>query len=214
MRRAARKIHGSMGVLPAEMKVGVVSVQGAAPEHLQAFHRALDSLGWKGNVMAVRRPKDLEGVSCLAIPGGESTTISKLLQRFGLFDHIIRLAKEGMPILGTCAGLVLLAKEGDDEVEKTETRLLGLMDMSVDRNAFGRQRESFEVNLQIEGFDSPFPAIFIRGPVIRRVWGGCRVLSEYDGRIVMARQDNLVATSFHPELSDDLRVHQMLLRMI
>jgi len=195
------------------MKAGVISVQGAAPEHLGAFDRAFSSLGLKGRAVTVRRPQDLEGVSCLAIPGGESTTISKLLQRFDLFDRIIRLAEDGMPILGTCAGLVLLAKEGDEEVERTGTRLLGLMDMSVDRNAFGRQRESFEADISIKGLGAPFPAVFIRGPVIRRVWGDCQALAEYEDKIIMARQGNLVATSFHPELSDDLRVHQMILRM-
>ena len=117
-------------------------------------------------------------------------------------------------MMGTCAGCVLLAKEGDDEVERTDTKLLGLMDMGVDRNAFGRQRESFEAPLEIKGLDSPFPGVFIRGPVIRRVWGKCEVLSQYKDKIVMARQDNLLALSFHPELSGNSRVHEMLLGLV
>ncbi|WP_019176350.1 pyridoxal 5'-phosphate synthase glutaminase subunit PdxT [Methanomassiliicoccus luminyensis] len=196
------------------MKAGVVSVQGAAPEHVRALQQAMAGLGVKGAVVSVRRPSDLEEVSCLVIPGGESTTISKLLRRFELHDRIVRMAEEGVPMMGTCAGCVLLAKEGDAEVEKTGTRLLGLMDMGVDRNAFGRQRESFEAPLDIAGLEAPFPGVFIRGPVIRKVWGDCKVLSSYGDKIVMARQGNMLALSFHPELSGDSRVHEMLLKMI
>ncbi len=192
----------------------MVSVQGAAPEHVRALQQAMAGLGVKGAVVSVRRPSDLEEVSCLVIPGGESTTISKLLRRFELHDRIVRMAEEGVPMMGTCAGCVLLAKEGDAEVEKTGTRLLGLMDMGVDRNAFGRQRESFEAPLDIAGLEAPFPGVFIRGPVIRKVWGDCKVLSSYGDKIVMARQGNMLALSFHPELSGDSRVHEMLLKMI
>jgi len=196
------------------MKAGVISVQGAAPEHISALNRAFLSLNLAGKTIPIRRSTDLDEVSCLVIPGGESTTISKLLQRFGLFDKIISLARQGMPIMGTCAGCVLLAKEGDEEVAKTGTRLLGMMDMAVNRNAFGRQRESFEAKLCIKGFDGPFPGVFIRAPAITRVWNGCRVLSHYEGKIVMAQQENLIAVSFHPELSNDCRIHELLLGMI
>lgn len=196
------------------MKAGVISVQGASPEHMEAFRKAFKDLGLSGEVIAIRRPADLEGVDCLAIPGGESTTISKLLQRFDLFDRILELAESGTPIMGTCAGCVLLAKEGDEEVRKTRTKLLGLMDMAVKRNAYGRQRESFEAIVDIQGLDGQFPAVFIRAPVIERVWGKCRALSILDGRIIMARQDNLLALTFHPELSQDIRLHRMLLQMV
>ena len=172
------------------------------------------NLGLKGGVVTVRKAKDLEGVSCLVIPGGESTTISKLLRRFDLFDRIIDLANDGLPIMGTCAGCVLLSKEGDDQVKRTETELLKLMDMAVDRNAFGRQRESFEVPLNIKDLDQPFPAVFIRAPLITKVWGKCEVLATHSSYIVMAKQDNLLALSFHPELSDDTRIHEMLVRMV
>ncbi len=196
------------------MKAGVISVQGAAPEHVSALNKAFQDLNLAGSAVPVRKQADLDTISCLVIPGGESTTISKLLQRFDLFDKIVRLLSEGMPALGTCAGCVLLAKEGDQEVSKTGTKLLGLMNMAVNRNAFGRQRESFEAHLKIEGLQEPFPGVFIRAPVITRVWDGCEVLSEHEGKIVMARQGNLIAASFHPELSDDFRVHEMLLRMV
>ncbi len=196
------------------MKAGVISVQGAAPEHVLALRKALSNLKLEGEAVSVRKPSDLEDVSCLIIPGGESTTISKLLHKFGIFDKIVRMAREGVPIMGTCAGCVLLAKEGDEKVAKTGTELLGLMDMAVERNAFGRQRESFETQLSIKGLEGPFPGVFIRAPIITRIWGGCEVLSEYEGRIVMARQDNLLAISFHPELSKDVRIHELLLKMI
>jgi pyridoxal 5'-phosphate synthase pdxT subunit len=195
------------------MKLGVVSVQGAFPEHIVSSGKAMRRLGVKGEAKPVRRLSDLEGVDVVIIPGGESTTIAKLLWRFGLHHRLVEMAGQGVPIMGTCAGLVLLAKEGDDQVQKTETRLLGLMDMAVDRNAFGRQRESFEAELDIEGLDSPFPAVFIRAPVITRIWGDCVVLCSYEGNIVMARQGNLFALSFHPELSHDTRIHEMLISM-
>jgi len=196
------------------MKAGVIAVQGAAPEHVRALESAMAELSISGSVITVRRPQELEQVSCAVIPGGESTTISKLLLRSGLHDMIIQRANEGMPILGTCAGCVLLAKEGDGEVERTGTRLLGLMDMAVDRNAFGRQRESFEVPLEIKGLETPFPGVFIRGPAIRRVWGRCEAMARYGDRIIMARQGSMMALSFHPELSGDNRIHRALLEMV
>jgi 5'-phosphate synthase pdxT subunit len=196
------------------MKVGVVSVQGAFPEHISASERAMAAMGLKGKAFAVRRLSDLDGVDAIVLPGGESTTISRLLVRFGLHERIVEMASGGTPMMGTCAGLVLMAKEGDEEVARTGTRLLGLMDMAVERNAFGRQRESFEAPLEVKGFDRPFPGVFIRAPLIRNVWNGCEALSRYNGDIVMARQDNMLALSFHPELSGDLRMHQMLLGMV
>jgi len=195
------------------MKIGVMSVQGAFPEHIAASKRALRSLRMRGEAVPVRRLQDLDGVDAVIIPGGESTTIAKLLVRFKLRQRVLELAEEGVPIMGTCAGLVLLAKEGDEQVERTGTELLALMDMAVDRNAFGRQRESFEAELEIEGLEEPFPAVFIRAPVITRVWGECQVLSRYQGSMVMARQNNLLALAFHPELCHDTRIHEMLVSM-
>lgn len=196
------------------MKVGVISVQGAVPEHLRMSRTALEAMGKKGEAIAVRRLDDLRSVDCLIIPGGESTTISKLLRKFGLFEEIVAMGMDGVPMMGTCAGCVLLAKKGGEQAERTGTELLGLMDMSVDRNAFGRQRESFEAPLDIEGLDSPFPGVFIRAPMITGTWGDCRVVSRHQGEAVMARQDNVLALSFHPELTDDLRLHQMLFSMV
>lgn len=196
------------------MKIGVISVQGAFPEHIKASERALAKTGTKGTALAVRQASQLDQVDAIIIPGGESTTISRLLVRFGLHERIVQMAGEGVPILGTCAGLVLLAKEGDGQVEKTDTKLLGLMDMAVDRNAFGRQRESFEADVDIKGLEGPFPAVFIRAPLITRVWGKCHEMAHYENFIVMARQENLIALSFHPELSSDTRIHEMLIKMV
>jgi 5'-phosphate synthase pdxT subunit len=196
------------------MRAGVISVQGAFPEHIDAFNRAIAQLGLNGEAVAVRRRSNLRSVECLVLPGGETTTISKLLKRFSLFEEVVEMGKSGVPIMGTCAGCVLLSKRGDMQVEQTGTELLGLMDMSVRRNAFGRQRESFEVMLEIKGLESPFPAVFIRAPVIEEVNGDCEICATYDGRIVMARQNNFLGLSFHPELCSDTRIHQMLLEMI
>lgn len=196
------------------MKVGVISVQGAVPEHLRMSKLALEDMGRKGETIAVRRLDDLRSVDCLIIPGGESTTISKLLRKFNLFADIVAMGMDGVPIMGTCAGCVLLAKKGGEQAERTGTELLGLMNMSVDRNAFGRQRESFEAPLEIEGLDSPFPGVFIRAPLITDAWGSCRIVSRYQGEAVMAKQDNVLALSFHPELTNDTRVHQLLFSLV
>jgi 5'-phosphate synthase pdxT subunit len=198
------------------LEVGVVSIQGAVSEHIEAISRAGTELGLSNlKVHTVRRVQELEAVDGLVIPGGESTTISKLLVKFNLYDRVIELAKKDeLPIMGTCAGCIVLAHKGDFEVEKTETKLLSLMDMRVTRNAFGRQGESFESDIEIEGFDSPYHAIFIRAPVIEEVWGGCKVLAQLEGKIVMARQKRLIAAAFHPELTDDSRIHKYFLEML
>lgn len=196
------------------MKVGVVSVQGAVSEHLEIVSRTIAEIGEKGKVIQVRRSEEVEGVDALILPGGESTTISKLLVKFRLFDKIKERVEQGMPLMGTCAGMILLAKEGDEEVERTGTRLLELMHMKIERNAFGRQRESFEADVDIKGFAKPFRAVFIRAPVITRVWGDCRIMARLEDKIVMAMEGKALAISFHPELTNDTRIHRMFLEMI
>jgi 5'-phosphate synthase pdxT subunit len=195
-------------------RAGVVGLQGAVSEHIETLTRALALSGEAGEAVWVRRPSDLELVDCLVLPGGESTTISKLLVTFGLFDRVVERAEEGMPMLGTCAGMIVMCQQGDEEVDRTDTRLLGLLSAQVDRNAFGRQRESFEADLEVEGLDGPFHAVFIRAPAVVRTWGDCRPISKLGDKVVMVRQDNLLAASFHPELTDDLRIHGMLLEML
>ena len=194
------------------MRIGVIGVQGNVTEHVDAVARAIQQAGRKGEAFPVRRREELDRSDGLTIPGGESTTISKLLVKLGLFDEIVRRAgEERMPILGTCAGCILLSKEAGAQAERTRTHLLGLMDMTVDRNAFGRQRESFEADLDVEGLDAPFHCVFIRAPAILRTWGACRPLARHADRIVLARQGNLIGAAFHPELSGDLRIHRWFL---
>ena len=189
-------------------KVGVIGLQGDVEEHISALRRALTHFKLNGEAVWVRRPSDLSGVNGLCIPGGESTTISKLLSKFELRGSVLSMASVGVPILGTCAGCVLLAKEGDGQVERTRTELLGLMDMSVDRNAFGPQRESFESDVDIEGLGK-YPGVFIRAPLIRKVWGTCRVIGTLGEMNVLAQQGNLLAASFHPELTEDPRFYKL-----
>jgi 5'-phosphate synthase pdxT subunit len=161
----------------------------------------------------IRQPHDIDKCDGLIIPGGESTTISRILVHAGLHEVILqRIKKSTIVLMGTCAGCVLLAKELTEQ--RDDVRLLEAMDMQVMRNAFGRQKESFERSVKIKGFTSPFPAVFIRAPLITKVWGSCKVLATVDKEIIMARQDNYLALSFHPELTNDLRVHRYFLQML
>lgn len=199
----------------AHLRIGVLGLQGAFSEHVDAVEGAFAKLGIEGSVGTVRRRAELEALDGLIMPGGESTTISKLLRAFDLQDLLARRAtEEDFPILGTCAGMILLAKEGDGQVEKTDTRLLRLMDMAVDRNAFGRQRESFEAAVDIKGFDAPVPGVFIRAPAITRTWGACEPLGNLGDAIIAARQGNRFAIAFHPELTPDTRVHERFLDIV
>ena len=180
--------------------IGVLALQGAFIEHVHALRR----IGVEA--VEVRLPRDFEGLDGLIIPGGESTTIGKLMVRFDLVVPIQDAAHRGMPIWGTCAGMILLAKD----IGGLNQPLLGLMDIAVERNAFGRQLDSFETDLEIAALGAvPFPAVFIRAPLIRDVRGETAVLARLaDGRIVAAREGNLLATAFHPELTHDDRLHR------
>jgi len=196
------------------MKIGVIGLQGAVSEHIEATRRAMEKLGIQGEVIWVGRSPDLEGVNGVIIPGGESTTIGKLMQRTGTFERIKQLAESGTPILGTCAGLIVLAKRGDEQVMRTGQPLLELMDIAVVRNAFGRQRESFEADLKIPLLgEKPFRCVFIRAPAVREVWGDAEIIAEFQGKTVGVRQRNMIAVAFHPELTHDTRLHECFLRM-
>lgn len=196
------------------MKIGVVAHQGAVSEHIDTLKKLFLQENIDGRAIEIRTKEALKDLRGLIIPGGESTTISKLLKQTEMREDIRTLAKEGLPIFGTCAGCILLAKEGDEEVRKSQTDLLQLMDMKVTRNAFGRQKESFETDLTIQGLKEPFKAVFIRAPAILKVWGNCKIISEFEEKTVMAKQNNLLAASFHPELTDDMRIHTLFLDMI
>ena len=193
------------------MKVGVLGVQGAVNEHMAMVEASLEGMDVLGTSVLVRKPAQIADCDALIIPGGESTVISHHLERSGLGPAIRkRCAKEEFPIMGTCAGMVLLAKR----VRGKESWGLGLMDMEVKRNAFGGQRESFEADLDIEIFKRSYHAVFIRAPVATRVWGGCKMLSKLDQKIVAARQKSCLAFAYHPELTDDTRIHQYFLSLI
>jgi pyridoxal 5''-phosphate synthase, glutaminase subunit Pdx2 len=185
------------------MKIGVLALQGAVAEHI----RGLEAAG--AEAVAVKRVEELDSLDGLVIPGGESTTIGKLMRKYDFIDAIRKFSAEGKPLFGTCAGLIVLA----DRIEGQEDAHLELMDMTVQRNAFGRQRESFETDLDIKGIDEPIRAVFIRAPLIKEVGAGVDVLSTYKDEIVAARQNNLLACSFHPELTDDYRLHAYFVEM-
>ncbi|WP_054025852.1 pyridoxal 5'-phosphate synthase glutaminase subunit PdxT [Bacillus sp. FJAT-28004] len=186
------------------MKIGVLALQGAVAEHI----RSLEAAG--AEAVAVKRVEQLEELQGLVIPGGESTTIGKLMRKYGFMEAVADFSAQGKPLFGTCAGLIVLA----DEIEGQEDAHLRLMDMTVARNAFGRQQESFETDLDVKGIDEPVRAVFIRAPLIKKVGASVDVLSTYRDEIVTARQGHLLAVSYHPELTDDYRLHAYFVDMV
>ncbi|PZM63200.1 pyridoxal 5'-phosphate synthase glutaminase subunit PdxT [Paenibacillus dendritiformis] len=189
------------------MNIGVLALQGAVREHM----RSLEAIGV--TALAIKHPEQLHEVDGLIIPGGESTTIGKLMRKYGFLEAIGAFAAQGKPLFGTCAGLIVLAKriigEGGDEEPH-----LALMDITVRRNAFGRQRESFETDLDVSGVDEPVRAVFIRAPLITEAGPGVDVLCKVNEEIVIARQGHLLACSFHPELTDDVNLHRYFADMV
>jgi 5'-phosphate synthase pdxT subunit len=191
------------------MLVGVIAIQGDVSEHIDAIRRTRPDAG----ITEIRHKGRVPECDAIVLPGGESTTLGRLLLKEGISGEIRGAAARGIPVMGTCAGLILLAKAGDAQVAKTRQHLLGLMDIQVNRNAFGRQRDSFETDLDLPFLDSPYRAVFIRAPAITVAGDDVEVLAELDGRIVAARQANVLALAFHPELTDDLRIHDYFLQM-
>lgn len=188
----------------AETLVGVLALQGAFREHAAAVAR----LGTE--VREVRQLKDMRGIDAMIIPGGESTTMGKLLVEWGMLDPLRERIEKGMPVYGSCAGLILLCRE----IENSAQPRLGVLDATVRRNAFGRQVDSFETDLEIPELGPlPLQAVFIRAPVLIGVGPKVRVLAKVKGQAVAVRQDNVLATSFHPELTSDTRLHRYFLEM-
>ena len=186
------------------MIIGVSGIQGDFREHKWM----IEKLGHE--TLVVRTPQELEKVDALIIPGGESTTMIRIMKRIGLFDALKEKILNGFPVYGTCAGLIVLAKE----IENYPQESLGVIDIKVMRNAYGRQVDSFDEMVEIKGFDKPFKAVFIRAPRVDD-WGPeVEVLSMLDNHPIMLRQKNVLVTSFHPELTDDTRVHEYFLRMV
>ena len=184
------------------LTAGVVAVQGDVEEHAAAIERAADERGLEADVYEIRESGLVPDCDLLAMPGGESTTISRLLHSEEIAHEIRDHVAAGKPLLATCAGLIVASSDaGDDRVDE-----LALVDVSVQRNAFGRQKDSFEAPLTVDGLEDPYPAVFIRAPVIDEV-GDAEVLATWDGRPVAVRDGSVVATSFHPELTPDSRIH-------
>jgi len=188
------------------VKVGVLALQGAFKLHVQALER----LGVEA--IEVRSLENFGASEALIIPGGESTTMSFLLESSGIFDSLQERSNNGMPILGTCAGMILLSSKITDG--RNDQKPLNLVDIEVRRNGYGRQIDSFESDLSIEGFNSSFRGIFIRAPLVENVSEKVEVLAEINGRPVMCRQDSIIVTSFHPELADDDRIHAEFLELV
>jgi 5'-phosphate synthase pdxT subunit len=188
------------------VKVGVLALQGAFARHI----RAVERLG--AGAHEVRVPGELVDVDALILPGGESTTMSKLLESQRLFDPIAERIQCGMPVLGTCAGMILLASDVLDG--RDDQRSFGAIDLVARRNAYGRQVDSFETDLDVEGLDGPFHAVFIRAPGVERVGPDVQVLARVDDAPVLCASGSVMVASFHPELTDDLRLHELFLQSL
>lgn len=203
-----------------ELKICVIGLQGNVSEHIIAIEQALKKLKLNGTIVWARKKEDLKNCSAIILPGGESTTIGKLLLQTEMFDEIKKLSKKGIQIMGTCAGAILLAKKGDLEVKKTKTKLLELIDIEIERNAFGRQVDSFEKEIQIKGIGKEknafgkFTGVFIRAPSIKKVFGKAKIFATNGKDIVGVEQENIIALTFHPELAEDIRLHEYFLKKI
>ncbi|MHB8512501.1 MAG: pyridoxal 5'-phosphate synthase glutaminase subunit PdxT [Actinomycetota bacterium] len=185
------------------MKVGVLALQGDFEAHQKALRAASNDV----EAVQVRTREDLDSVDRLIIPGGESTTIGKLATQYDLIEPLRKRASDGMPIFGTCAGLIMCATHVTDG----DQPLLGIIDMTVRRNAYGRQVDSFETDLEFKGFDDPIHAVFIRAPWVEEVGPEVEVLATHDDRVVAARHSHVLVAAFHPELTEDPRIHSMFL---
>ena len=188
-----------------DVTIGVLALQGDYETH----QKVLEGLGVRAPL--VRTQQELESVDGLVIPGGESTTIGKMMDRHGLLEPLRERAASGMPTFGTCAGMILMARD----IRDSEQLRLGLMDIEVSRNAFGRQIESFEADIPVQGAGpNPVRGVFIRAPYVSRKGTSVENLAEFDGKIVVVREGNLLASAFHPELTDDSRLHALFVQMV
>ncbi|HEX5981974.1 MAG TPA: pyridoxal 5'-phosphate synthase glutaminase subunit PdxT [Nitrososphaeraceae archaeon] len=201
----------------SNIKVGVLGIQGDIEENILSTDEALKKLNLRGTVESVRYSESIAELDGLILPGGESTVIGSLLSIQGkVFQTIEKKIKEGMPVLGTCAGLIMLSKRTYDKVVgETKQKLFGMLDVVIERNAFGRQHESFEVDLEIPVLGKePFRGIFIRSPIVNNVGESVTILTKLNDKIVAVKQNNIIGTSFHPELSADRRLHELFIKDI
>lgn len=199
-----------------ELLVGVLALQGDVEENIKATTDALRETNMKGKVISVRYPDEILKVDGLIIPGGESTVMGLLLSiKNGLLDSITKVLQNRLPIMGTCAGMIVLAKKSYDKVVGNKKQLLlGALDIEIERNSFGRQYDSFESTLEISGIGNDFKGIFIRAPTVISTGSRVQILSKFDGKIVAVQQENIIGTSFHPELSGDNRMHRLFIELI
>lgn len=199
-----------------ELLIGVLALQGDVEENIKATTDALREMNLKGKVISVRYPDEILKVDGLIIPGGESTVMGLLLSiKNGLLDSITKVLQNRIPIMGTCAGMIVLAKKSYDKVVGNKKQLLlGALDIEIERNSFGRQYDSFESTLEISGIGNDFKGIFIRAPTVISTGSHVQILSKFDGKIVAVQQENIIGTSFHPELSGDNRMHRLFIELI
>lgn len=201
----------------SNIKIGVLGIQGDIEENILSTAEALKNLNLQGTVESVRYSESIAELDGLILPGGESTVIGNLLSIQGkVFQTIEKKIIEGMPVLGTCAGLIMLSKRTYDKVVgETKQKLFGMLDVVIERNAFGRQHESFEVDLEIPILGKePFRGIFIRSPIVNNVGDNVTILTKLSDKIVAVKQNNIIGTSFHPELSTDRRLHELFIKDI
>ena len=195
------------------LKFGIIGIQGAISEHVNSMNKIFKKQNINGNISIIKSKNEINLIDALIIPGGESTTISKFLFKLGIYNKILnRIREKNLPIMGTCAGCILLSSELSNNTK--DIKLLNAMDMKVIRNAFGRQKESFEKQIKFEMFNKPFNAIFIRAPIIDKVWGNCKILGKINNNIIMTQQEIYLSLAFHPELSNDLRIHEYFLKIV
>lgn len=200
----------------SNLNIGILSIQGDVAENGASMKAALEELGQTGNLIKVNTPEQLSKLDGLIIPGGESTVIGQLSLINGLLKQLKEKIESGMPVFGICAGLILLSKNAEDRiVGNTDQPLLDLLDVKVERNSFGRQRDSFEAKVSLEPLNiSSFHGVFIRAPSISDVGSDVEVLSKFNEKIVAVKQGNIIATSFHPELTTDISLHKYFVKII
>ena len=199
-----------------ELLIGVLGLQGDIEENTKATVDTINEMKINGKVFPVRYPEEILKVDGLIIPGGESTVMGSLIAvNKGLLDAITRMLQEGLPVMGTCAGMILLAKKAYDKVIGNKNQLLlGALDIEVERNSFGRQYKSFESELDISGIGHNYKGVFLRAPAVISIGPQVQILSKFDGKIIAVKQNNIIGTSFHPELSDDYRLHRFFIDLI
>jgi 5'-phosphate synthase pdxT subunit len=199
-----------------ELIIGVLGLQGDIEENTKATVDTINEMKINGKVFPVRYPEEILKVDGLIIPGGESTVMGLLIAvNKGLLDAITRMLQEGLPVMGTCAGMIVLAKKAYDKVIGNKNQLLlGALDIEVERNSFGRQYESFESELDISGVGNNYKGVFLRAPAVISIGPQVQILSKFDGKIIAVKQNNIIGTSFHPELSNDYRLHRFFIDLI